>query len=78
MLFLYCTVTGLWRHWNFLWIFEVWLLIGVIWWTVKTGRQKERRRRLGYSLGRALMALLTALSLGALVFGVISVGLPSP
>ncbi len=72
LLFLYCTVTGFWHQWNFLWVFEVWLLFGVIWWTIKAGNQKERGRRLAYSLGWVLGITLTVLSIGTLAFSVIA------
>jgi len=67
LIFLYCTVTHNWRYWVFLWVFEVWLLIGVLWLTLRLTRQKDRLREKSRALGQALglvFALMGAATLG--------------
>ncbi|MBS1250849.1 MAG: Serine/threonine-protein kinase PrkC [Chloroflexi bacterium] len=71
LLFLYATATGLWGHWSFLWVFEVLLLFGILWWTIKVGNQEERGPYLAQSLGRVLVIALAALSFGTLAMEVL-------
>jgi hypothetical protein len=71
LIFLYTTLTGNWRHWIFLWIFELWLIAGVVWLTIWLKRHSDRQRQLTRILGRLLGSTLFAL--GIVVFAIIFV-----
>jgi serine/threonine-protein kinase len=68
-IFLYTTVTGNWRHWIFLWVFELWVIAGAVWLTTWLKRHSDRQRQLSRVLGRVLGTILFAL--GILTFATI-------
>jgi hypothetical protein len=72
LIFLYCTLTGNWRHWIFLWAFDLWLIGGMVWLTIWLRRHSGRRRELSRMLGRVLGPCLFAL--GVLVFALTIIG----
>lgn len=73
LIFLYCTLTGNWQHWIFLWALDLWLIAGTIWLTASLRRHHEDPGRLSRALGRGLGLLLFVLSLVVLLVGVVTV-----
>ncbi len=71
LIFLYCTVTRNWHHWAFLWVLEIWLLIGAVWLTVRLKRQKEHPRETSRSLGQALALISTLMGAATLGLSVV-------
>ena len=65
---LYCTLTGSWRQWIFLWVFELWLIAGAVWLTSWLKRHSGRVQRLSRVLGRLLGPFFFVL--GILVFAI--------
>ncbi len=74
IIFTYCTFTGNWRHWLFLWVFEVWIIIGSVVAAVWLGR-RDRSRRLSrfvalilgpIALGLSIIVTYTSIALGVL------------
>jgi len=61
-IFTYCTFTGNWRHWLFLWVFEIWTVVGSVVAAVWLSRQ-ERSRQLSRFIALIVgpMALLLSL-----------------
>ena len=53
----YYSITGFWRHWNFLWPLEPFLVVGVILLTIALLRLGERSRQLARLLGWAMAAM---------------------
>jgi hypothetical protein len=72
-IFLYTTLTGNWRHWIFLWVFELWLIAGAVWLTIWLKRHSDRQRQLSRVLGRLLGSILFAL--GTLVLVIILIAI---
>ncbi len=64
LIFAYCALTQNWDHWVFLWIFELWIVIGSIWVPIWLARNK--------SLARGVSRLV-ALTGGLLSVGAIAV-----
>jgi serine/threonine protein kinase len=64
LIFAYCALTQNWDHWVFLWIFELWIVIGSIWVPILLARNK--------SLARGVSRLV-ALTGGLLSVGAIAV-----
>lgn len=62
----YTQSTGNWHHWNFLWVFEVWFVVGSIWLPIWLSKYKSRVRA---------FARLVALVLGSVAVGCISITL---
>jgi hypothetical protein len=63
LIFFYCTLTGNWHQWIFLWAFELWLIAGAAWVAIWLGRHHKRPRHLSRVLGTALGPALFVLSL---------------
>jgi len=63
MLLAYSSLTGNWQHWDFLWIFEVWIALGSIVTPIFLSRNKELAR----GLSRVLAVLLSLVSVGWIV-----------
>jgi serine/threonine-protein kinase len=72
-IFLYTTITGNWRHWIFLWVFELWGIAGAVWLTIWLKRHSDRQRHLSRVLGRLLGSTLFVL--GILVFAIIFIAI---
>ena len=79
LIFLYCTLTGNWRQWIFLWAFDLWLIAGMVWLTIWLMRHHDRPARLsrvlGWVLGPALFvfgAVILAISFVALAASTIA------
>jgi len=72
-IFLYTTLTGNWRHWIFLWVFELWVIAGVVWLTIWLKRHSDRQRQLTRVLGRLLGSTLFALGIVVLAAILIAV-----
>jgi serine/threonine protein kinase len=68
-IFLYSSLTGNWRHWIFLWVFELWVIAGMVWLTIWLKRHSDRRRDLSRVLGRLLG--LSFFALAIIIFTVI-------
>ena len=62
MLLAYSALTGNWQHWDFLWVFEVWLAVI----SVMVPIFVARRRRLARALSRILAVLLSLVAIGAI------------
>jgi len=69
LIFLYTALTGNWRHWIFLWVFELWVIASAVWLTIWLKRHSDRRGQLSRVLGRVLGTILFAL--GILTFATI-------
>jgi len=63
VIFSYCSLTGNWRHWAFLWPLELLLIAGTILLTVRLARRKEYSRRLSRAMGWVLGLMALAWSL---------------
>jgi len=63
MLMAYSSVTGNWQHWDFLWIFEVWVVVSSFVVPVFLARRKSLAR----ALSRLLAVLLSLVSIGWIV-----------
>jgi hypothetical protein len=68
LIFFYCTLTGNWRQWIFLWALDLWLIAGAVWLTIWLSRHYKHPRQLSRGLGRVLGPALFVLSI--LVFGI--------
>jgi hypothetical protein len=77
ILLTYCSLTGNWRHWIFLWAFQVCVIVGSIWVSVSLARSKDRARKLSRPIagliGVSSVALMLIVALAAL-FKVLFVG----
>jgi serine/threonine-protein kinase len=73
-IFLYSSLTRDWRHWIFLWVFELWLIGSVVWLTVWLRRHSGRRRQLSRTLGRIVGPMLFILGILVLGAGIVVVG----
>jgi serine/threonine protein kinase len=71
ILLTYCLFTGNWRHWVFLWLFELWSVVGSIWAAIWLARRKDLARRLSRSIagliGILSFALIPIIALAAMV-----------
>lgn len=76
VIFLYCTLTGRWRQWIFLWVFDLWLIAAATWLTVWLKRHSGRHRQLSRLLGRLLGFFLFVL--GTVIFTLIVVAVAIP
>ena len=63
MLMAYSSVTGNWQHWDFLWIFEVWVVVS----SFVVPAFLARRKSLARALSRLLAVLLSLVSIGWIV-----------
>jgi hypothetical protein len=63
VIFSYCSLTGNWRHWAFLWPLELLLIAGTILLTVRLARRMEYSRRLSRAMGWVLGLMALAWSL---------------
>ena len=59
-IFTYCTFTGNWRHWLFLWVFELWVIASAI----VGARWLLRRSRRSHRLNRLIPLILAPMALG--------------
>jgi hypothetical protein len=70
ILLTYSSLTGNWRHWIFLWAFQVCFIIGSIWVSVSLARPEDRARKLSRLiaglLGISSVALILFVALAAL------------
>jgi serine/threonine protein kinase len=73
ILLTYCSLTGNWDHWSFLWLFEVWIVIISV--VVAIGL--ARRKRLARGLSRPLALLFSLVSIAGVIGVALSVGLGS-
>ena len=71
ILLTYCSLTGNWHHWIFLWAFEVCVIVGSIWVSVSLARPKDRARKLSRPIagliGISSVALILIVALAALL-----------
>jgi hypothetical protein len=71
LLLTYSSLTGNWRHWIFLWAFQVCVIVGSIWVSVSLARSKDRARRLSRPIagliGISSVALILIVALAALL-----------
>ena len=66
VLFSYCSITGNWRHWSFLWSLELLLILCTVTLTIWLAKNKEFSRWLSRPLGCALG--LAAITWSIMVF----------
>jgi hypothetical protein len=75
-IFTYCTFTGNWRHWLFLWVFEIWVIVGAIVAAIWLGRQGDRSRRLtrliALILGPVALGLSILVTYASIALGILS------
>ncbi|MFP4344887.1 MAG: serine/threonine-protein kinase [Anaerolineales bacterium] len=69
LLMSYSALTGRWNQWAFLWIFEVWLVLGAIFFPIYLAKKPARARALSRSLGIPLTVAGAALTLIVAVLG---------
>jgi serine/threonine-protein kinase len=69
-IFLYCSFTDNWRHWIFLWVFEIWTVVGAIAAAIWLNRREDPTRRLNRTIALVIGAIAFALSL---IIGYLSV-----
>jgi len=71
ILLTYCSLTGNWRYWIFLWAFEVCVIVGSIWVSVSLARSKDRARKLSRPIagliGISSVTLILIVALAALL-----------
>jgi tRNA A-37 threonylcarbamoyl transferase component Bud32 len=71
ILLTYSSLTGNWRHWIFLWAFQVCFIIGSIWVSVSLARPEDRARKLSRLIagliGISSVALILFVALAALL-----------
>jgi serine/threonine-protein kinase len=71
ILLTYSSLTGNWRHWIFLWAFEVCVIVGSIWASVSLARSKDRARKVSRPLAALIgifsVALILIVALAALL-----------
>ncbi len=67
IIFAYCSFTDNWEAWRFLWIFEVWLVIGIPALTVRLAKQGDHARQLSRNLGQGLGCIAIVLSVIVIV-----------
>ena len=72
LIFTYCVLTQNWEHWLFLWIFELWIVIGSVWVPIWLARNKSLAR--GVSRLVALTGGLLSIGAIAVVGVVVGVG----
>ena len=74
-IFAYCTLSGNWHHWAFLWVIEPWVVAATVTISIQLSRQRENARKISHLLGWAagLAALIAALAVqgGALVLSTV-------
>jgi hypothetical protein len=63
ILLTYSSLTVNWRHWIFLWAFQVCVIVGSIWVSVSLARPEDRARKLSRPI-----AVLIGISSVALIF----------
>jgi hypothetical protein len=71
VLFSYCTVTGNWRHWLFLWPLELLIIIGTVllttWLSGRGGYSRRMARALAWILGMMSVVWIVIVGLASLV-----------
>ena len=71
----YCSLTGNWRHWSFLWVLEPWAIAATIVTSTTLAKQPHNARKvsrlLGWSLCATSLTAAIATSGSAMAFGVI-------
>jgi len=71
----YCTFSGNWHHWAFLWIIEPWVVAAAVIMSIQLSRQQEDAHKISYLFGWAggLTTLLAAVAVqgGALVLSTV-------
>jgi predicted membrane channel-forming protein YqfA (hemolysin III family) len=58
----YCEFTGNWDHWVFLWVFELWFVVGSVAVPILLAKRKDKARKLSRPI-----ALLMGISSVALI-----------
>jgi serine/threonine-protein kinase len=76
VIFSYCTFTGNWRHWLFLWVFEIWVIVGAVVAAIWLVRQRDRSRRLSrltaLILGPIALVLSITVTYTSTAFGILN------
>ncbi len=77
LIFAYCTFTGNWRHWLFLWVFEIWAIVGSVLASRWLARQQGDRRRwsrfAALILGAAALGLSVIVTYASIALGILNV-----
>ena len=75
IVFTYCTFSGNWDHWAFLWIVEPWVIAATVVVSIQLARQPEHAERISHLIGWAggVTAILAAVAVqgGSLVLGTV-------
>jgi serine/threonine-protein kinase len=76
VIFSYCTFTGNWHHWLFLWVFEMWVIVGAVVAALWLIRQRDHSRRLSrlvaLILGPIALGLSTIVTYTSIAFGILN------
>ena len=76
LIFTYCTFTGNWRHWLFLWVFELWAIAGSVlasrWLARQQGRSQRWSRFLALILGPLALGLSVMVTYGSIALGILN------
>ena len=71
VIFGYCTLTGRWYDWAFLWIFEVGLVFITIFASVRLAEKQEQATPIAHALGKGLSVLSLLYSIALVGMGVL-------
>ena len=64
VLLMYCWFTGNWRYWIFLWLFELWIIVGSVWVPIWLAKRKGQARQ----LSRPMAGLISISSVILMLF----------
>ncbi len=72
LLMSYSALTGRWNQWAFLWVFEVWLVLGAVFFPIYLAKEPARARALSRSLGVPLTVVGAAMTLIVAVLAMVA------
>jgi tRNA A-37 threonylcarbamoyl transferase component Bud32 len=72
LLMSYTALTGRWNQWAFLWIFELWMVLGAIFFPIYLAKEPARARALSRSLGVPLTVVGAAMTLVVAVLAMVA------
>jgi serine/threonine-protein kinase len=74
-IFTYCTFTGNWRHWLFLWVFEIWVIAGSVVagiWLARQDRSRRPSRLIALILGPIALVLSVIVTYTSIALGILN------
>jgi serine/threonine-protein kinase len=75
-IFTYCTFTGNWRHWLFLWVFEIWTIAGAVVsaiWLARQDRSARASRLVALVVGPIALGLSVIVSYASIALGILDI-----